>query len=31
MLFKGSVDIILLPGAEAMDGEALDQLSFELN
>ena len=31
MLFKGSVDVILLPGVVAMDGGALGRLSFELN
>ena len=31
MLFKGSVDAILLPGVVAMDGGALGRLSFQLN
>ena len=31
MLFKGSVDVILLPGVEAMDGGALGWLRFKLN
>ena len=31
MLFKGSVDVILLPDVVAMDGGALGRVSFELN
>ena len=31
MLFKASVDVILLPGVVAVEGGALGRLSFESN